>query len=175
MRLKKQLKGKDVILIKGEHCQYDGQILGCSIKKFQKDVDAFLYIGDGMFHPRALMFYNEKDVFVFNPFSKTFSKLNTKEVEKIKKRVKVGLVKFHSSKEIGIIVSTKPGQNRMKDAMELEKRFGDKNFYLFVCDTLDFNQLENFPFVECWVNTACPRIGLDDEVSKVIININDIE
>jgi diphthamide biosynthesis enzyme Dph1/Dph2-like protein len=45
-----------------------------------------------------------------------------------------------------------------------------------VADTLDFAGLENFPFVECFVNTACPRIGYDEweNLRKPIINADDV-
>ena len=46
---------------------------------------------------------------------------------------------------------------------------------IFAFDTLDFNQIENFPFVQCWVNTACSRI-LDDyeKFPKPLVDISDI-
>ena len=52
----------------------------------------------------------------------------------------------------------------------------EKNCYIFAFDTLDFSQIENFPFVECWVNTACNRI-LDDygKFPKPLIDLADLE
>ena len=43
-------------------------------------------------------------------------------------------------------------------------------------NTLDFNEIENFPKVECYVNTMCPRIGFDDTIrlNKSIINLEDV-
>ncbi len=176
--IKKQLEkeNKEVILKQGKS-KYPGQILGCDIKSFKDaDCDAFLYIGDGMFHPKALLFKTNRAVFVFNPFSKKLIKLDENEIEKIKKKQKAAYYKFLSANEIGILVSVKSGQNNLKKAIELKNKL-DKNCYIFLCDTLDFSQLENFPFIECWVNTMCPRIGLDDslELEKPIINIEDIE
>jgi len=54
----------------------------------------------------------------------------------------------------------------------LKKKYEDKKFYTFIAETIDLNQLENFPFIECWVNTACPRIAED---KKGMININEIK
>lgn len=171
--------GKQVLLLKTEHTKHEGQLLGCNIKEFKDDsgFDAFLYIGDGMFHPKALLLKNHKPVFVFNPFSKKFFKLEDKDVDEMKKKIKGAMLKFMNSKEIGVLVSTKPGQNQTKQALELEKRFPDKNFYLLVFDTIDFNELENFPFVECFVNTACPRISYDDseKIRKPVVNIDDLD
>jgi len=172
-------KDKKVFLGKGKHTAYQGQVLGCDVDaaiSIEKKVDAFLYIGSGLFHPIAISLKTKKDVFTFNPLTNKFDKVDKKEVEKINKRKKGALIKFLSSKEIGVIVTTKPGQEQLKEAFELKKRFKDKNFYFLIFDTIDFNQLENFPFIECFVNTACPRIALDDsiKINKAIINLEDI-
>jgi 2-(3-amino-3-carboxypropyl)histidine synthase len=183
--VKKSLEaaGKKVLLMKPEHAKYPGQLLGCSIKKFDetKDgkLDAFLYIGDGEFHPKALMLKNDKPVFIYNPFSKKHRVLEEKDkdTEALKKKMMGALTKFIASKEIGVLISTKPGQNRMTEAYALEKKYPDKKFYFLAFDTIDFSELENFPFIECFVNTACPRIAYDDseKIKKPILNIDDLE
>lgn len=155
--------GKKVILDKGIQ-KHPGQILGCeqsAAKKNSALVDAFLYMGDGRFHPIGLNLNTGKEVFIFNPLSNEFKKLEKKDIEKIKMKRKGQLLKFHSSKEIGLLISTKPGQNHLKEAKELEKKFPDKNFYYLLFDNIDFSQLDNFNFIECWINTACPRIEED--------------
>jgi len=171
---------RKVFLGKGKHTKYNGQILGCDVQaavSVEKKVDAFLYIGSGLFHPAAISLKTKKDVFTFNPLTEKFSRLDKKQAEKINKKTKGALIKFLSSNEIGVIVTTKPGQEQLKKAFELKNKFKDKNFYFLVFDTIDFGQLENFPFIECFVNTACPRIALDDsiKISKTIINLEDIK
>lgn len=167
---------KKVILIKGKHSSFKGQILGCDVPEV-KNIDAFLYIGDGLFHPIGIQLKNDVDVFCYNPLNKQFFKLNKEETEIIKKRKKGNLIRFYHSENIGILISTKPGQYNFVRAKRLENKFPDKKFYYFIFDTLDFNELENFPFIECYVNTACPRLGLDDlnKINKPIVNLEDIE
>ena len=75
-------------------------------------------------------------------------------------------------KEIGIIVSTKPGQERLKKAFDLKKRIKDKNCYIFAADTINPAEFDNFNFIECWINTACPRFA-DDK--KGVINYELVE
>ncbi len=168
--------GKKVILIKPVHAKYAGQILGCSIDKFDDNFDAFLYIGDGLFHPKALMLKNDKPVFIYNPKSKEFFELKKEELDEIKKKLKIGLVKFYSSKKIGVLISTKPGQFNLKDALVLKKKFADKEFFFLVDDTFNFDSLEDFNFIECYVNTACPRISYDDSVrlNKPVVDVNEL-
>ncbi len=176
--IKKQLEKNNikVKLYKVKHTQYKGQLLGCSIEKFNAKI--FLYIGDGMFHPKALLLKNPKSkVFVFNPINKKFSIIDEKEVIPWLKIKKGALLKMMTSDNIGVLISTKPGQNKMKEALELKKKMPEKNLYFFIFDTLSFEELENFPFVDCYINTACPRIAYDDtnKLRKPILNIDDVE
>jgi len=176
--IKKQIEGagKKVLLLKPKHSKYEGQLLGCGIEKFSGRFDAFLYVGDGNFHPMALMLKNDKPVFTFNPYTGQFRQMDGSEAKRIQGRVKAALAKFHSADNVGVILSTKPGQARWKEAFGLEKKFPDKKFYYIVFDTIDFSQMENFSFCEVFVNTACPRIGYDDalRMEKKIINIEDL-
>ena len=175
--IKKQLEKYNikVKLLKTKHTKYPGQLLGCNIERF--NAQNFLYIGDGMFHPKALLLKNNARVFVYNPFTKKYFELTKKDVEDMLRKQKTGIVKFLSSKEIGVLVSTKQGQNKLKEARKLRKKYPEKNFYFLVFNTIDFNELENFPFIECFVNTACPRISYDDseKIRKPIINIEEIQ
>ena len=84
-------------------------------------------------------------------------------------------MKFLTADNIGIINTVKPGQEQLFTSYALEERYSDKNFYHFLDDNVSFDQLENFPFIEVWVNTACPRIGFDDQekFARGIINVND--
>lgn len=86
------------------------------------------------------------------------------------------MLSFMSSKEIGVLISTKPGQYKIKKAYELEDKFPEKKIYFLLFNTLNYSGLENFPFIECFVNTACPRISYDeaDKIRKPIINIDDL-
>ena len=177
--LKKFLEanGKGVILIKGSRSKYDGQVLGCDILRLpKKDLDAFLYIGTGEFHPKELLLTQQKPVFVYNPSSKKFYQLKAEEIQTLIRRQKGALLKFLSSTNIGVIISTKPGQQSLEQALKLKDRYKGKNFYFLVFDTIDFPSLENFPFIECFINTACSRIGYDDQINigKPILNIDDL-
>lgn len=160
---------KKVFLEKAKQ-KYKGQILGCDLSsaiKIKNKVSAFLYIGDGRFHPLGVALKTNKKVYTFNPIGNTFSEINENE---IKKKNKIKLIKFLSSDNIGILVSTKPGQYNLNKALEIKNKFKDKSFSIFLFDTLNINDLENFPFIQSWINTACPRIS--DE--KNIINLEDL-
>jgi diphthamide biosynthesis enzyme Dph1/Dph2-like protein len=171
--IKKQLKGKKVITATAQQ-KYAGQILGCDISSaelIKNKVDAFLYTGTGYFHPIALGLL-EKDVFILNPFTGIINKQKKSIIENYKKRKKGAMLKFLNGKNIGILVSTKKGQNYPINQLDyLEKRYKDKKFYIFVADNIDINQFNNFNFIDSWINTACPRL----EEDTILLNIKDLK
>ncbi len=159
--------------------KYEGQLLGCdtgAAEKVKDNVDAFLYIGTGIFHPLGIALNIEKEVFCYDPINAVLSKIDRNEVEKYNRKRKAAYMKFLEATEIGILVSLKPGQNNFRKAVELKKQLNGKNCYILAFDTLEFSQLENFSFMQCWVNTACNRI-LDDysKFPKPLVDLADIE
>ncbi len=178
--LKEYLESNEkIIFIDKMKQKYEGQLLGCDIGaagKIKDNVDAFLYVGTGISHPLGIALVIEKDVFCYDPISALFSKIDWAQVERYNRKRKAAYMKFLEATEIGMLVSLKPGQNNFRKAVELKKQLKDKNCYIFAFDTLDFNQVENFPFIQCWVNTACNRI-LDDyeKFPKPLIDLSDIE
>lgn len=155
-----------------------GQVLGCNVKNAEKikdKVDGFLYVGDGKFHPLGVALSTKKPVFTFNPLNNNFSRVKKKEIDAYKRRRKSSLVKFLHAQTVGVIVSTKSGQYYPLSKLDLiikkiNKKYPDKKFYTFIAETIDYNQLENFPFIGAWVNTVCPRIEEDIR----ILNLEDI-
>ncbi len=174
--------GRKAIVFKTGHTRHKGQILGCNVQTWDEyadePFDAFVYVGDGLFHPKALLWKNEdKIVYAFNPFTDKQFVLDKKEMEFIKKKHVASLSKFYASKKIGVIVTTKPGQMMLKRALELKDEYPEKEFYFFLDNTYNFGSLEDFPFIEVWINTACPRISFDDsiKISKPIINMEEVK
>lgn len=152
-----------------------GQILGCNAdaaKKIMKKVDAFLYIGSGEFHPLEAALETDKRVIIANPLSETVTEIKQKDIEDYRKRERGALIRFLSSDKIGILVSLKSGQNKLDEALELKKRLEDKGkkAYIFVADMINLDECENFPFIESWINTACPRIE-----GKHVINLKTVK
>ncbi|MBI4450440.1 diphthamide synthesis protein [Candidatus Woesearchaeota archaeon] len=152
-----------------------GQVLGCNAwnaVNIKGKVDCFLFVGSGVFHPIQVELATGKPVFTWNPFSEKFQRLPKEEIDSYHRRRKAALNKFLHADRVGIIVSTKAGQLNLRRALELAKQKPmGKSYYIFVCDELHMQELENFPDIQCWVNTACPRIADD---SKHMLNIDEL-
>lgn len=151
-----------------------GQILGCDIKqalRIDEQVDAFLYIGTGRFHPLTIKRKTGKEVYCLNPETGHTDRITHEEIKESERREKAGLAAFHSASKVGIIVTTKHGQQRLKDALELKTKL-EKKSYIFMAETIDLNDFENYE-LDCLVNTACPRL-VEDESPRPIINIDRV-
>ncbi len=190
--VKKQLQeaGIDVVTSRPDRTHIPGQLLGCdnyhnSLQlTLQQDtkINCYLYIGDGKFHPLALV-YGQKDLFLKqvkeiicnDPIHQKMSLLSFDDIKNILQRYKGALMKFLTAERVGVIVTIKPGQEQLKPAFMMGEKFPDKKFYYFIDNVVSFEQLENFPFIQVWVNTTCPRVGFDDQekFAKGVINLND--
>jgi len=186
----KQIKklGIKVNTTKAKRTNEKIQVLGCDCYEdsFQEDIiknsDAILYIGDGLFHPKALLLsqiknQNFKPIIIFDPIANKIKEINKKDIEKQIQKKKRNLKMFINSRTIGILVTIKPGQQYFNSAKNLKEKLHQENkkAYIFIDNNINITQLENYPFIQCWVNTACPRIGTDDivNIEKPLINIKE--
>ena len=169
--IKKQLEKSK---IKVEKFQ---QVLGCS--KINTSLPILL-VSTGKFHAQNLFLQTpiikealkKPLVSLYMLENDKIVKIPEKDIEEQRTKRKTALIKFLKADKIGILVSTKPGQENLNKAVKLkavlEKQ--GKQTYIFISNNMDIAQFENFP-VDSWVNTACPGLCMDN---SDIINIEDI-
>lgn len=162
IQYKNQLeKIKKLLEKEGKEVYIGGQIIGCNASnavKIKNDVDAFVYVGSGEFHPlEAIDETKNANVYVANPESEVITKFTSKDLEKMEKLRKGKINKYLHAKKIGILVTNKPGQENLKTALVLSRKIKKEN-YLFLDNEIDFGKLENFNDIDFWINTACIRI-----------------
>ncbi|MEM0437988.1 MAG: diphthamide biosynthesis enzyme Dph2 [Candidatus Micrarchaeia archaeon] len=176
-------EGLEVFTAKGSaKCPNECQILGCDVTALTSlpEVDCVLYVGGGTFHalaPGAMHVGGLKPVLWADPFSGTV-KWITEEIKRIQKQRKVALMRASEAKVYGILVSTKPGQYAYPLARTLQEkiRARGKDAVIIVGNTFDFTSLNNFMWVDAWINTACPRIADDqNKLRAPIINASEAE
>jgi 2-(3-amino-3-carboxypropyl)histidine synthase len=178
--VKKELEnaGIKVFVGKGKKTKYKGQVLGCDSSAALGKGEGVLYIGTGFFHPIGIALQAEKPVFMFDPALGKIEALPQEKVDAVRKKRKGALLKFLNSEKIGILVSVKPGQNLLPLALVIKKKLeaNGKKAYVLAFDTVDFSELENFPFIECFLNLACPRISEDYErINKPVADYSDVK
>jgi 2-(3-amino-3-carboxypropyl)histidine synthase len=144
------------------------QVLGCTKLKTPYYI---VLIGNGSFHALNLARQNEHVLLYSNGSSML---IGERERAEYQKRIQASRNLFLHANTTGLIVSTKPGQNRLNDARtliaKLTKKYPQKNFYCFISSHINLREFENFS-IDFWINTACP--GLINDSPK-IANIDDI-
>jgi 2-(3-amino-3-carboxypropyl)histidine synthase len=135
------------------------QVLGCSSPKFSKETKAILLLSSGKFHAVSLAFETGIPVYVLE--SDNLKKISKEEIDLLNKKKMASYLKFLNAEKIGILVSTKPGQENLKKALSLKLK--NKKSYLFISNNIDIKEFENFG-INSWVNTACPRLDFDSSV-----------
>jgi diphthamide biosynthesis enzyme Dph1/Dph2-like protein len=175
--IKEQLEsnGIDVAMLRPRHTQYEGQILGCSTEQISLEGE-YIYIGDGLFHPKALLIRNNTRVHTFNPKTGDERILDRNALKSIFTKLKVAYSRFITAERVGVLITLKPGQMKPKLAKDLEIKYPKKKFYYLVDNTFSFESLADFRGLDVFLNTMCERIGLDDmDVQNIpIINIEDL-
>lgn len=159
---------KDILEKKKYKVEIAGQMVGCNSSKaikLKNKVDCFVFFGSGEFHPLELVTTTGiKEIYIVNPVSNTISKFSKEELNKLELKKQALIKKYILADKIGILVSTKPGQNALKTALKFAKTCG-KESYVFIANEIDLNSLENFNDIKIWVNTACPRIEANNIIS----------
>lgn len=137
------------------------QVLGCSKPKFPKETEAILLMTSGQFHAVSLAFESKLPIYILE--SDKLRRISEEEIYSFEKKKHASYMKFLNSQKVGILVSTKPGQERLKRAFELQKELKNKKTYLFISNEIDTRQFENFN-MDAWINTACPRLDFEGYV-----------
>jgi 2-(3-amino-3-carboxypropyl)histidine synthase len=86
------------------------------------------------------------------------------EVKKIIKQRWNCIQEAKNAKTYGILVGLKPGQKHLEDAIEIKAKIEKRGFiaYLLASREITPEILMEFPSIDAYVNTACPRISLDN-------------
>jgi len=179
IKRKLEESGLEVKLKKGDsRVFYPGQILGCNVSAARGTENNVLFIGEGMFHPLGIALgLQEKNVLAFNPKTGEYV-----DMEKEKRRFlsqRYSAIDFASrSKRFGIIVSTKVGQTRYSLARVAYKILEEagKSPFIITLDLVRNEELLNFP-AEVYVNTACPRVTIEDygTFSRPVITFYELQ
>ena len=167
IQYKEQAKQIKTLLEKSHKINSLIQVLGCSKPKLPKTTQAILLIGSGKFHATSLALETKLPVYILE--NTKLSKISQQEIEFLEKKQKASYLKFLHADKVGILISTKPGQQNLQKAINLKNKL-KKQSYLFIANNINTSEFENFG-LNSYINTACPRMDMN---SNSIINIDKI-
>lgn len=173
--------GRTVLVSPGDsRIKYPGQVLGCNCSAAENiagDVEAFLFLGEGDFHPLAAAFGTDTPLFVYNPVTESMSSVEDPKERILRKRF-ASVTVASEARSFTVIVCSKIGQNRSAEAERisalLEK--AGKDVYTVVLEEITPEALLHYR-TDAFVNTACPRISMDESsrFGKPVLTITEAE
>jgi len=144
----------------------DGQVLGCDFsaaKAVADEVDGFLFIGGGDFHPLGLALATGKPVVAADPYLNRVGRVNSL-LKRVLKQRWAAICKAREAATIGVIVGLKLGQLNLEKALEIKKEIeelGKKAVILCLHEVTPENMASLYT-LGALIDTACPRIAIDD-------------
>ncbi len=162
----------------GARLTFPGQVLGCNYSGDDDTIGHYLFLGSGDFHPIGLVLHTGKPLAMLDPYSGDAIEMSFERIERIL-RQRFGLIMSSmDAQRFGILIGEKPGQMRRTLALRMKRlleKHGKKG-YLLALEHVGPELIDFYP-VDAFVNTACPRIAIDDAVkySKPLITPFELE
>jgi 2-(3-amino-3-carboxypropyl)histidine synthase len=158
-------RGFDLPVAPGDRrLAYAAQALGCnysSSEAIAAQVEAFLFLGTGRFHPRGLALATARPVWSFDPLQRELEPAIDRE--KLLSERLLTVAQARDARRWGILVSSFPGQHRPAMAEALRRRAEASGRFAV---PIVFTRLSPADLLgrdlDAYVNTACPRIATDD-------------
>jgi 2-(3-amino-3-carboxypropyl)histidine synthase len=171
--------GKNVEMGDAGHLKNAGQIMGCDYSNataIANKVDAFLLVGGGIFHALGAGLATLKPTIAADPYEQRAFSVD-KEVQRIVKQRWATIHEAENVSSFGVLIGLKSGQMRINEAFEVKEKLEkkDKKATLLAIREITPEALMQFPSLKAFVNTACPRIILDDagRFRRPVLTINE--
>ena len=173
--------GKEVFVGTGDkRIFHPGQVLGCNFSSavsVAENVEAFLYLGEGDFHPLAASFGIKKMMIVLNPLTGEIRSVDDARDRMLRKRFAV-IESAKTAECFLVIVCSKGGQDRSAVADNLIEAIASKGKkgYKIVINEITPDAMLPYK-ADAYICTACPRIAMDDSArySKPMLTVTEAE
>ena len=168
--------GKIVVVGDAGRMRYPGQIIGCdysNAESIKDKVDAFIFFGGGRFHPLGLVLQVRKPTIVADPYEGRAYSIDHEAQELIRKRWAC-ICKAKESRSFGVLVGLKAGQRDFETAARIKDLLveNSRQASLLALKEINNRALLQFPSLEVFVNTACPRVSFD-EFQKPVLTVKE--
>ena len=171
--------GYDVTIpIGGARLSFPGQVLGCNYSGDDDSIGHHLFLGSGDFHPIGLVLHTGKPLAMLDPYTGDAEEMSLERIERILRQRSGLIMASGDAQRFGILIGEKPGQMRRTLALRMKRmleKHGKKG-YLLALEHIGPDLIDFYP-VDAFVNTACPRIAIDDAVryNKPLITPFELE
>ena len=138
-----------------------GQLLGCNSSAARKlDVDGFLYLGTGLFHPLTVALSTGKKVACVNPHSGEVTEADARPF--LKQRY-AAISKAKDAKRWGVLFSNQIGQKRIDLAEKITELLKSNGKETMMIGSIHQSHEQLLGLrLDAAVITACPRLAIQD-------------
>ncbi|MAG47046.1 diphthamide biosynthesis enzyme Dph2 [archaeon] len=145
---------------------YNGHVVGCeynSLKLIRNNVEAFLVLGNTFHSLGAALMINDKKVYLLDERNEKIELMDELR-DKVTRQRFAMIEKVKGANKIGIIVDLKPGQKNVGFAKVLKKDLKEvgKDSMILLMNEVTPDKLMNFYDIDAFIETACPRIAIED-------------
>ncbi|MEK6903410.1 MAG: diphthamide biosynthesis enzyme Dph2 [Nanoarchaeota archaeon] len=158
---------------------HEGQVLGCEYsgaKILEKNIDAYIALSN-QFHSLGLVLSTEKKVLLVDPVHKEIRDLQKLRNKMILQRAEI-IERAKKARTFGVLLSLKSGQINTIVAENIKKKLLQHNKEVVMITMREFqpDELLNFGNIDAFVDTACPRVAIEDQprYSKPILTIKEL-
>jgi len=171
--------GKTVFVGDAGHVKYPGQVIGCDFsnaRSVSEKVEAYLFVGGGRFHAIGVALATGKPTIIADPYEKLAYPIQD-QVRRVIMQRWGNISEAKEAKSFGVLISLKSGQMKLKDAMGIKEKLEQNGLKatLLALREVTPSALMQFLGVDAFINTACPRLSLDDapHFGKPLLSINE--
>jgi len=167
--------GYNVLIGRGKGQLRDAQVFGCEfypVHNVQKQVDAYIFLGQSMFHSAGVALSTEKPTFMLDPYFQEYTEVS-EIAQGIQKKAILSTYKALDAEKIGIIIGLKEGQFAHLRAIDLKKEFQKlgKRVQMIALTEITQERIQTFKGIDAFVQVACPRIGTDNHFEKPMLSV----
>ena len=171
--------GKTVFVGNADSTKHSGQVIGCDFgnaKSVSEEVEVFLFVGGGRFHALGVALATGKPTIIADPYEELAYPIHDDTRRVIMQRWG-NISEAKEAKSFGVLISLKSGQMRLKAALYIKEKLerNGRKATLLALREVTPSALMQFPTLDAFVNTACPRLSLDDapNYGKPLLYLNE--
>ncbi|KAL1243468.1 2-(3-amino-3-carboxypropyl)histidine synthase subunit [Trichinella spiralis] len=140
-----------------------GEVLGCTAPRFNENMDAVIFVGDGRFHLESVMIANpDVPAFKYDPYGKKCFREHY-DHKTMQKQRRLSVEMASNCKKFGLICGAlgRQGNIRIMETVRDQLLASCREVFEFVMSEISLEKLSRFKNIECWVQIACPRLSID--------------
>ena len=167
--------GYDIVIGRGKGQLNDAQVFGCEFYPahyMQNRVDAYIFLGQSMFHSASIAMSTEKPTYMLDPYYQEYTEV-TEFARGLQKKAVLAIYNALDAQRIGLIIGLKEGQYAQVRALELKRTLEKlgKKVQLIALTEITEERVQIFKEIDAFIQVACPRISTDNHFKKPMLSV----